>query len=295
MHIPVLLHEVVEQLQCARGGRFIDVTLGGGGHAKAILAASPHNQLFGIDRDSQVLATSKAKFADEQARVFFAQGSFAEVVDLLSQVKWDHVDGILADLGVSSFQLDEACRGFSFRSDGPLDMRMDSGLQESAADWVASASEQEMIEVFRNYGEERFAKRIAAKLCKEREHTAFEKTSELARAIVEAYPPPARRGRIHPATRVFQAIRIHINDELGQLRKFLEVAPKLLKAGGRLAVISYHSLEDRLVKHTFRDLKPHGFSLPFRKPIVPTDAEIEENRRARSAKLRVLTRDELLA
>jgi len=300
LHLPVLEHEVVVWLTASQMEkeckRYVDVTLGGGGHAAALLKAAPHSELLGVDQDEKVLKRAKERLAEFGKRVVFTQGRFSLLSEHLASVGWDRVDGIIADLGVSSFQLDEADRGFSFRREGPLDMRMDTTKEPTAATWIATTEEEEMAHIFFEYGEERFAQRIARHLCVRREQKSFETTVDLAEEIRKALPPSARfprtKGgkRIHPATRVFQAIRIALNEELQELEHFLHKAPFCLHQSGRCVVISYHSLEDRMVKRAFRALATEGFSLPMRKAQKPQEEEIAHNPRARSAKLRVLER-----
>ncbi|MFH0798899.1 MAG: 16S rRNA (cytosine(1402)-N(4))-methyltransferase RsmH [Pseudomonadota bacterium] len=287
-HLPVMAREVVSRLGLKAGMRVVDSTLGGGGHAAAIIEAiSPGGEFIGIDRDPDAISASMARLEAPGSRIRLIRGRMGEMGTILNDSGFESVDAILADLGVSSFQLDTASRGFSFGKDAPLDMRMDPTCGGNALDLIASMDEGELAAIIREYGEERYARRIARALSKKSIRT----TGELAAAVAAAVPPQARHGRIHPATRTFQALRIAVNDEMGELSRFLETAPGKLSAGGRLAVISYHSLEDRKVKHSFRGAVAHGgFSLPFRRPVIPNDEEIAVNPRARSAKLRVMER-----
>ncbi|MBI4211695.1 MAG: 16S rRNA (cytosine(1402)-N(4))-methyltransferase RsmH, partial [Deltaproteobacteria bacterium] len=236
------------------------------------------------------LERTRPRLSSFGSRVEFIHGPFHALPEYAAKLGWNEVDGILADLGVSSFQLDEPERGFSFRMGGPLDMRMDPSIGMSAADWVNSTSEEAMADVFWQYGEERHSRRIARHLCWRREEKRFETTDDLSEEVRKAVPGGFRHMRIHPATRVFQAIRIEVNQELVELQTLLSVGPRLLSIGGRMIVLSYHSLEDRLVKRAFRALDGNGFHLPTKKVVVSSDEEIEANPRSRSAKLRVIER-----
>lgn len=291
-HLPVMAAEVLRSLNLRPDAGVVDVTLGGAGHAQMMLAANaPHGRCVGIDRDADAIATARERLASFGDRVTVVQARMSEIQEVLCRLGISAVMGILADLGVSSFQLDCGSRGFSLRHDAPLDMRMDVTSGWSAAELIAQTDEEELARIIWEYGEERYSRRIARELVRRR---PIATTQALVDAVMAALPPPARRsGRIHPATRTFQALRIAVNDELGELDRFLDVAPKVLNTGGRLVVISYHSLEDRRVKHAFRRLvAAGGFALPTRRSQVPTEEEIEQNPRARSAKLRVLERME---
>lgn len=291
-HEPVLLREVISYLVAHKGSRFVDVTVGLGGHAEALLQADTTLEVVGIDRDEEALELARARLAPFGERVRLVHGTFRELPKLLEQVGWNQIDGLLADLGVSSLQFDRAERGMSFRAAAPLDMRMDQGQGMTAAEWLASAMEEEMADVFWQFGEERSSRRIARHLVHRREEHPFTTTADLAHEVAFAVGQVThRRQRIHPATRVFQAIRIFINDELSELTSLLETAPHLLSPRGRMVVMSYHSLEDRLVKRCFRSLDRHGFYLPVRRVVRPSDQEVAENPRARSAKLRVLEKE----
>ncbi|MEN9209523.1 MAG: 16S rRNA (cytosine(1402)-N(4))-methyltransferase RsmH [Thermostichus sp. DG02_2_bins_29] len=291
-HESVLTEEIVTYLQPEAGGIFLDVTLGGGGHTLALLQRGA-TRVMGLDQDPEALEAARARFAAagislEGSRVKLWHLNFADF-DLQQHGFQDEqgerlpFDGIVADLGVSSPQLDQPQRGFSFRVEGPLDMRMDpSTTQETAADWVNHGELETLIDIFSRYGEERFARRIARRIQQSRPLLT---TTQLAEVIWQAVPPAARRGRIHPATRVFQALRIAVNRELEVLETLLANAPNWLKPGGRLAVIGFHSLEDRLVKWAFRTDPRWQVITP--KPLQPTSSEVEHNPRARSAKLRV--------
>lgn len=300
-HITVLLNEAVAALVTDTSGFYVDGTFGRGGHSALVMQQlSANGRLLGIDKDLAAIATANARFA-EDSRFAIAHGSFAELAQLVeARGMTGKVAGVLLDLGVSSPQLDEAERGFSFMQDGPLDMRMDQTRGQSAADWVNSADEDEITWVFKEYGEERFAKRMARAIIAERQKTPFTRTKHLAEVIKEANPA-WEKGK-HPATRAFQAIRIQVNNELTDLDSVLEQALAVLAPGGRLVVISFHSLEDRAVKRFIRrqelgDPVPKG--LPIRddqlnkrmrslgKAIKASDAEVAANVRSRSAVMRV--------
>ncbi len=304
-HVSVLLREALDLLKPEPGGRYIDGTLGGGGHGEAILTASaPDGLVLGLDRDDQALAAAGQRLHEFGARLITRQASFADVREVLDEIGWDRVDGIILDLGVSSWQIDAPERGFSFRSGGPLDMRMDRRQTLDARSLVNGASEEELTRIFRDYGEEPQARRIAARIAAERKSRPIETTDDLARLVEGA--KGGRRRDHHPATQVFQALRIAVNRELDQLEKFLADGFALLRPGGRLAIIAFHSLEDRLVKNAFRKwsracLCPPralvcqcGWSakvkLLTKRPVVPSDTEISANPRARSAKLRAVER-----
>jgi 16S rRNA (cytosine1402-N4)-methyltransferase len=296
-HIPVMLDEAVEGLAVQAGGRYLDGTFGRGGHARAVLSRlGPQGRLLLMDRDPAAIAAAQAAFAGDQ-RVAIRHGNFASLAE------WDEtvpgLDGVLLDLGVSSPQLDEAERGFSFMADAPLDMRMDTTRGESAADFLARASEREITEVLWNFGEERHGRRIARAIVQDRETTPFTRTGQLS-ALIERVVGRREPGK-HPATRSFQALRIQVNGELDALREGLDAALDRLKPGGRLSVISFHSLEDRAVKLFIRDhagrvqgsrrgppvAAPAARLAPVGKARFPSDAELAANPRARSAVLRV--------
>ncbi len=301
-HIPVLLPAVLAALQPRPGACFIDATVGGAGHALAVLqAAQPGGRLLGIDADPAALAAARARLdaAGLPAASFtLVHGHFAELAALARQHGFGAVDGILLDLGVSSYQLDTAARGFSFAADGPLDMRLDPSGGPTAADLVNQLDEQELADVIYRYGEERGSRRIARLIVERRRQAPITTTGELA-ALVQRAVGRGGRERIHPATRTFQALRIAVNQELAQLEAALPQAVEVLRPGGRLAVISFHSLEDRIVKQFFRAESGYGAGEPqhpprltvlTRKPIVADAAECAANPRARSAKLRVAER-----
>ena len=279
-HIPVLAEQVIDGLQIKAGGRYLDATVGGGGHSRLILNAAPDVELVALDQDLQALAAAKTQLSDFESRITFHHTNFScfEPEDL-------RFDGILADIGVSSTQLDQAQRGFSFRQEAPLDMRMDSTQDLTAEDIVNHWDEKTLADTIYEYGEERLSRRIARRLIERR---PFLTTTELASAIASAYPAKAKHGRIHPATRTFQALRIAVNSELDVLKTFLDRAPDWLNPEGRLAIISFHSLEDRIVKYAFRG--DERLNIVTKKPLVASREEVRENKRSRSAKLRVAER-----
>jgi 16S rRNA (cytosine1402-N4)-methyltransferase len=289
-HVPVMLAEVVELLSAPRTTMVVDCTLGTAGHAAAMLEAAPDARLLGVDQDGAAIAHAREVFAKFDDRVTLVQANFAEISSVMPEAGLDRADAILADLGMSTFALDDAARGFSFRLDGPLDMRMDERATLSARDLVNEEPEAELARIFREYGEERMPGRIARTIVEARRKRRIETTGEL-RALIERAIGPHRRGGVHPATRTFQALRIVVNREMESLEKFLRDAPAMLAPGGRLAVIAYHSLEDRAVKERFRELgRGDDYHNLTTKVIKPTPREIAENPRARSARLRCLER-----
>ena len=277
VHIPVLPEAVIAGLAIQAGGNYLDTTVGGGGHSRLILEADAAVTLLALDQDPNAIAAAKSTLAAFGDRVEFWHGNFG---DFLPGDR--RFDGILADLGVSSAQFDIAERGFSFRLEAPLDMRMNPHQPLTAADIVNHWDETELANAIYHYGEERLSRRIARKIVDQR---PFQTTTALAEAIAGCVPKKYRYGRIHPATRTFQALRIAVNRELDVLETLLAQAPQWLNPGGRLVIISFHSLEDRLVKHGFRN-HPQ-LKIVTKKPIVATETEIEANPRSRSAKLRV--------
>lgn len=290
-HVPVLLDEVLAWLQPRGGGRYVDGTLGNGGHAGAILERSaPDGRLLGLDADPDALEVARAHLAPHRERAVLVNASFRDLAGVVEAQQFGPVDGILLDLGISSRQLDAGGRGFSFRRDEPLDMRFDPTRGESAADLLNHADEGEIADVLYEYGEEHRSRRVARAIVRQRERAPFATTSDLVTAVESALGP--KRGRIHPATKTFQALRIAVNDELGALDVVLPAAASVLAPGGRLAVIAFHSLEDRRVKQFFRAGGAEEAPLRelTRKPVVPTHEESERNPRARSAKLRVAER-----
>jgi len=298
-HQPVLYKEIIHALQPKRGGRYVDGTVGAGGHARGILeACAPDGQLLGLDVDPQALAFARRNLAPYEQRVHLAQASYTTLAAQLKDLQWDSVDGIVLDLGASSIQFDTPERGFSFQNDAPLDMRFGPHALQTAAEIVNTFDERELADLIYEYGEERDSRKIARAIVNKRPlHT----TRELV-AVIEAVAP--RRGdRVHPATKTFQALRIAVNDELASIKTVLPQAVASLNVGGRLAVISFHSLEDRIVKEFFREQSKDLVNPPYeqlyaverpaiikevtRKPIVPSEAETKDNPRARSAKLRI--------
>ncbi|MGB0473532.1 MAG: 16S rRNA (cytosine(1402)-N(4))-methyltransferase RsmH [Porticoccaceae bacterium] len=303
-HATVLLQEAIDALVVDPDGFYVDGTFGRGGHTAELLSRlSVKGSVIAIDKDLDAIAAGKERFASDD-RVSLVHGTFGDLTDFVQQAgKHGSLSGVLLDLGVSSPQLDQAERGFSFLRDGPLDMRMDTSRGLSAAEWIASADEQDIAKVIKDYGEERFARRMAAAIVRERQERPIERTVQLAKILAEAHPA-WERGK-HPATKAFQAIRIFINRELADLEDLLEQVIDSLAIGGRLVVISFHSLEDRRVKRFIRD-QHRGIKLPKNLPIPdvdrgvrlikvgkaikPSDTEVENNVRARSAVMRIAER-----
>ena len=304
-HMPVLPAEVLRFLAPKQGGVYLDGTVGGGGHAAMVLEASaPDGIVIGFDRDDAALTAARERLAPYGGRARLVKGNFADLGEKLPDLGVTGLDGFLLDLGVSSHQLDTGARGFSFQQDAPLDMRMDTGRGATAADLVNGLSADELARIFREYGEERWSKRIAAFIVAARAEAPIETTSRLVDLIKGAIPRGAWEERLHPATRSFQALRIAVNDELGSLERGLSAALQLLNRGGRGVVISFHSLEDRIVKNIFRGLS-QGCTCPKSlplcvcnsvpqvrvltgKPVMAEAAETGKNPRARSAKLRAV-------
>jgi 16S rRNA (cytosine1402-N4)-methyltransferase len=299
-HLPVMPEEVIRFLEPKSGGIYIDGTVGGAGHASLILeASSPDGTLIGFDRDKEALKAAAERLLPFGDRARLEHGNFAEA---LAEFDIEQIDGILLDLGVSSHQLDRAERGFSFQKDAPLDMRMDRSSGPTAAELLNTLSERELTRIIRDYGEERWAKRITAFIVRVREESPVETTMQLVDIIKGAVPRGAWEERLHPATRTFQALRIAVNDELTTLEKGLDLGIRMLSRGGRVVVISFHSLEDRIVKNCFRRFA-HGCTCPrdfpycvcgnepllrilTGKPVMAGKTEVEANPRARSARLR---------
>jgi 16S rRNA (cytosine1402-N4)-methyltransferase len=281
VHETVMREETVAALAPRAGRVYADATLGGGGHAEAILeASSPDGRLIGIDRDEIALDAARARLARFGARATLVHGEMADVREILSGAGAPRVDGLVADLGTSSPQLDDSARGFSFSSEGPLDMRMDRSRGETARELLARLSEREIADVVYQYGEEKKSRRVARSIVRAREEGKLETTADLARAVRAALGP--KRGRIDPATRTFQAIRIAVNGELDQLTALIDALPDVLEDSGVAAIISFHSLEDRIVKQFLRE----HCDLVTKKPIIAGPDEVRRNPRARSAKLR---------
>ena len=296
-HIPVLTKEILNYLNLKEGGVYIDCTLGGGGHSKALLEKIyPYGLLIGIDQDIEAIETAKEELKSYRDKVKIIKGNFKNLEEILSDIKIETVSGIIFDLGVSFRQLKEKDRGFSFKEDSHLDMRMDLNQEFNADILINSYSEKDLAEIFEKYGEERFSKRIARLIVIERKKENINTTKQLADLIIRSLPRTKKRHtwRIHPATRVFQAIRIEVNQELKALEKGLNQAIRVLENKGRVCVISYHSLEDRIVKHQFKEVERegkdkgnYGLKIITKKPIIPSLEEVEDNPKARSAKLRV--------
>jgi 16S rRNA (cytosine1402-N4)-methyltransferase len=290
-HVPVMSAEVLHFLQPAQGGLFLDCTVGLGGHSRALLEAGA-TRIIGLDRDLDALARARETLAPWTDRVELVHADYRTLDDVLDLRHIAGVDGALADLGVSSMQFDAPGRGFSFQRDEPLDMRMDRSGGDTAADLVAHSTERDLADAIFQYGEERFSRRIARALVDARRETPVETTGRLAAIVRRAIPHRGGYMRIDPATKTFQALRIWVNRELDGLDRFVEAAARRLRAGARLVVISFHSLEDRIVKHTLRALHQRDglVQVLTRKPIVPGNEEIARNPRARSAKLRAAER-----
>lgn len=303
-HISVLLNECLEGLNIKENGIYVDGTLGGAGHSSEILKRlSKEGRLIGIDQDTDALKAAKERLKD-YSNVTFVHSNFSNIENVLNNLNIDGVDGILMDLGVSSYQLDEGERGFSYMKDAPLDMRMNRDNDFSAYNVINEYSEEDLYRIIRDYGEEKFARRIASFIVENRQEKNIETTLELVEIIKSAIPAKARREGPHPAKRTFQAIRIEVNSELSILNKTIEDGVGKLNKGGRMAIITFHSLEDRIVKNKFRDLAvscrcPKEFPVCVcgekakvkvisRKAIEPTKEEVEINPRSRSAKLRVI-------
>ena len=291
MHEPVMVAEVLEHLEPARGGVFVDCTVGLGGHARALLDGGA-SRLIGIDRDPAALDAARIALSEYGDRVELVHVDYRRLVEVLDARGIATVDGLLADLGVSSMQLESPGRGFSFRRDDPLDMRMDTSSGATAAEMIRAAGERTLADVIYEFGEERHARRVARAIVDASRRGVLDTTGQLADVVRRAIP---RKGysRIDPATRTFQAIRIWVNRELEGLYTFLAHAAKRLARGGRMAVITFHSLEDRIVKHTLRGMQAAGelgIVVRTKRPVVPGEAEVERNPRARSAKLRAAER-----
>ncbi|MDP3767778.1 MAG: 16S rRNA (cytosine(1402)-N(4))-methyltransferase RsmH [Dehalococcoidia bacterium] len=291
-HQPVLVDEVLELLAPAPGQTVVDGTVGTAGHALAILPKLlPDGRLIALDRDAQALELARRRLTEFSPQAQCAPANFRDLRDALAALRIDQVDGVLLDLGVSSLQFDTADRGFSFAKDAPLDMRMDRSQDASAETLVNSLQAEELEEILQRLGEERFARRIARRIVEARRASRITTTTELARLVTSAVPPAARHGRLHVATRTFQGLRMAVNDELGALEAALAQLPALVAPGGRAVIISFHSLEDRLVKHAFAQGARDGlWRVLTKKPVQASDAEVDRNPRARSAKLRAVER-----
>jgi len=291
-HVAVMLNEVIEYLNPQPGGVFVDGTLGMGGHAKAILERiGPNGRLVAMDRDYESLEKAKTTLSSFTKQCHFIRDNFRHIDRVLNELKISEVDGILLDLGISSFQLDQSQRGFSIRLDGPLDMRMDQNARISAFDLINSLSEKELSMVLKDFGQERWHNRIARSIVWERSKQPIDTTKGLCDLVMKAMPKHRTREKIHPATRTFQAFRIAVNRELEALEVVMDKCVDFLKTGGRVAVISFHSLEDKIVKERFKLLgKTGSIKVIVKKPLRPTEDEIVVNPRARSARLRIAER-----
>jgi len=294
MHIPVLRQEALDILAPQANQNFIDGTGGAAGHTLALLARNaPAGKVLFLDWDSETIARAKEIIAARDVklleRVIFINDSYANIAVAVSREKFTPVQGILLDLGLSSDQLETSGRGFSFQKDEPLDMRYSLDQELTAREIINHWGEQEIARVLKDYGEESFARKIAEEIIKSRKVKSILNTAELVRVIAQAIPPKFQHGRIHFATRTFQALRLAVNDELGNLQRFLPQATAILTGGGRLAIISFHSLEDRIVKNFFREQAKKGTAaILTKKPIIAGEAELEQNPRSRSAKLRAI-------
>ncbi|MDP2891997.1 MAG: 16S rRNA (cytosine(1402)-N(4))-methyltransferase RsmH [Bacillota bacterium] len=306
-HLPVMPEECLRYLDCKKGATYVDGTVGGGGHTELMLRrTSPGGRVIGIDLDEKAIAATQARNAGFGERLLLAHSNYAEIKSVLRRFGIEKVEGILLDLGVSSSQLDDPERGFSYQQDAPLDMRMDTAQPLDARKVVNTYSREALIKVISGYGEERYARRIADQILWAREKKTIETTGELVELIKRAIPAPARRTGPHPAKRTFQAIRIEVNAELENLQKAVFEAADVLKSGGRLVVITFQSLEDRIVKRAFLQLEDPCTCPPkapvctcgkkgtvrvlTKKPVIPSEDEIKQNPRSRSAKLRAIER-----
>lgn len=303
-HQPVLLEETIANLVWKEDGLYVDCTLGAGGHSETILRQNPKSRVIGIDQDHEAIEAASERLAPYGDRAIFVWNNFRNFRQIMEELRIRSVDGVLLDLGISSPQLDHRERGFSYQQDAPLDMRMNQqSAMDSAADLVNRRSEEELADIIFRYGEERWAKRIAQFICRRRQESPIESTGDLVGVIKAAIPKKARENGHHPAKKTFQALRIAVNDELNIIAPTMETAAEYLSPGGRLAVISFHSLEDRIVKETMKYLSKECICPPnqivctcdkkqlihilTKKPILPGEDELEQNPRARSAKLRV--------
>ncbi len=289
-HVPVLLREALDYLAVKPDGFYVDATVGGGGHAAEIASRLSTGHLLGLDRDPAALAVAAARLAEFGERVWLRRAAFSRLEEVLKEAGFGLADGILADLGLSQMQLDDPGRGFSFAAEGPLDMRMDPGQALTAAEVVNRFDERKLADVLYQYAEERRSRRIASAIVRAR---PLGNTRELAEVVAAASRASRHRlgRRIHPATRTFQALRIYVNRELEELESLLEQAPRVARAGARIVIISFHSLEDRLVKQAFRRWQAAGTGRTLtRHVVVPSEAEVERNPRARSARLRCAER-----
>jgi 16S rRNA (cytosine1402-N4)-methyltransferase len=288
LHRPVLLEEVMYFLAPSPGNKIVDATVGGGGHAAEIMRRiSPSGILLGIDRDSESLKLAHERLKTLQGHFNLVNKNFRHIKEIIQTLQLGEVDGILFDLGISSIQMETGERGFSIKALGPLDMRMDRSQKLTAKTLVNTLGESELSAVIKDFGEERFHRRIARAIVNSRKKREIQTTADLVEIVCGCLPHRMRQGRIHPATRTFQGLRIKVNDELDSLEEALRGAPDILKRDGRICVISFHSLEDRIVKNIFRKFSEKGiFQILTKKPVMPKEVEVLENPRARSAKLR---------
>lgn len=302
-HISVLLEECIKGLNIKPDGIYVDGTLGGAGHSKEIVKQLETGTLIGIDQDQNAIKKAREVLKSYEDNVILVNDNFSNIKNILFKLNIESIDGLLLDLGVSSHQLDEGDRGFSYKKDARLDMRMNKKAAKSAWDVVNTYSEEEIHKIIKEYGEDRWAKRIAEFICLERTKKSIDTTFDLVEVIKKAIPSGARKNGPHPARKTFQAIRIEVNDELEIIRKTILDAVKVMNKGGRICIITFHSLEDRIVKETFKELnltcicpielpicqcdKKREVKIITKKPIIPTDEEIEVNSRSRSAKLRI--------
>jgi len=294
VHVSVMAEEICEWMNLRQGGVYVDCTVGAGGTTRRIIEKAGKNAfVIALDRDREAIALSRKNLEIYQSSVKLFHGNFSHIGEVIQKAGFKQVDGIVFDLGVSSWQLDQSERGFSFSQDGPLDMRMDTTQALTAEELVNHLPEKELADLIFKYGEERFSRRLARGVVQARMVNPIRTTRTLVKIIEESVPGVYRRGRLHPATRTFQALRIAVNQELDILEGALRTAVDFLRGGGRLCVISFHSLEDRIVKHTFRALAEKGHALVTiltKKPLRPSKEEVQHNSRARSAKLRVAER-----
>jgi len=290
MHKPVMLEEVLSFLNLKDGMTIVDATIGLGGHSSHILGRiSPHGKLIGIDRDNESLEIAKERLKQYSTQCTFVHDNFCNIDKILESLRVSRVDGIILDLGISSFQIDNSQRGFSFIKEGPLDMRMDRTDSVSAFDLVNNLTQKEISAILWQFGQERLSNRIAKLIVNQRDEATIETTTQLANLVSRVMPYFRTRQRIHPATRTFQALRIAVNHELESLETFLKKIDKFLNKKARICILSFHSLEDRIAKINFRNLaKTDQFKLIVKKPLVPKEAEVNDNPRSRSAKLRIL-------
>lgn len=308
-HYSVMLSETVNSLKVKRGGVYVDGTLGGGGHTLEILKRAENVRVIGIDRDSDALSAAEQRLKDFKNQITLVHDNFSNVSAVLDRLDIDKIDGMVLDLGVSSYQLDNSERGFSYKADAPLDMRMNKDDEKTAYDVINEYSADKLAEIFYAYGEEKWSKRIAQFVAERRKTAPIKTTAELVDIIRSAIPKGAREGVSHPEKRVFQAVRIEVNNELGILKNTVFDAVKRLKNGGRLAVITFHSLEDRIIKQSFSELakgctcppdfpvcmcgKKPQIKIITKKPVLPNEEELENNSRSKSSKLRVCEKIEV--